>query len=105
MRPTPRLEALLAGLLLAAPAQAHDTWADGRPIPQWVKMQCCGGNDAHDLTDEHIGWWPVQGGYMVEGFDTIVRKAQPSQDGHAWAFYYYRGADAPIYCLFLPLDW
>jgi hypothetical protein len=47
------LAALGATLALAAPASAHDYWADGKPIPNWVKASCCGAADAHHL-------WPDQ---------------------------------------------
>jgi hypothetical protein len=36
------LAAFGATLTLAAPASAHDYWADGKPIPNWVKASCCG---------------------------------------------------------------
>ena len=37
-----RKAALIPLLALAGPAAAHDVWADGSPVPAWVKSSCCG---------------------------------------------------------------
>ena len=48
------LAAFGAILALAAPASAHDYWADGKPIPNWVKASCCGPADAHHLRPDQV---------------------------------------------------
>jgi hypothetical protein len=48
------LAAFGATLTLAATASAHDYWADGKPIPNWVKASCCGPADAHHLRPDQV---------------------------------------------------
>lgn len=108
-------------------ATAHDKWANGEPIPQWIKDHCCSGDEAVDLTrtmgitagsihireggamhmdPENRGTPATYVYYRVEGFDNEVAAAKvyPSQDGHVWAFYAKTSQppQAVIYCLFVP---
>jgi hypothetical protein len=114
-------------LLLSAtiPTNAHDQWANGDPIPAWIKSHCCNGEEAHNLTKEmgvterdvkarEGGAMIVVPGsdpttryiyYRVKGFNNEVVAAQvfPSQDGNIWAFYAQGGPpQASIWCLFVP---
>ncbi len=113
---------VLLGLLVSGPAYAHDQWANGAKIPEWVKLHCCNSNEAHDLTLEmkveagqitsrQGGAMSVSGGnisyiyYRVPGFENEVNATNvfPSQDGHVWAFYANGGPpQATIWCLFVP---
>lgn len=102
------LRAALAGLALAgcaAPAQAHDFWANGEPVPAWVKAQCCGPADAHRLNPAavHIR----ADGYHIDGLDTVVpmARALPSMDGQYWGFWSVNLEPDPIiFCFFAPLN-
>ena len=98
-------------LILVAPAVAHQLWADGSAIPEWVKESCCGPADAHMLDDGDVTL--EADGYHVKDYPWVipVSQALPSQDGHYWLFYatYYAYSDsskpmkgAPI-CFFVPL--
>ena len=98
---------LAAALACASPAQAHERWANGDPIPAWVKAECCGPADAHHLTSDQVH--EVDGGFQVDGYDdkgvprTIpAGKLLPSQDGDWWVFYrrYEDGTVSPVYCIF-----
>lgn len=88
-------------------AHAHDEWANGKPIPAWVKASCCGPADAHHLTPNMVhgpmsageayalrpAWGAHPGDshlyYVVDGYGLPVRysEALPSQDGDYWIFY------------------
>jgi hypothetical protein len=37
-----------------SPTYAHDYWADGKPVPNWVKTSCCGPADAHHLRPDQV---------------------------------------------------
>jgi len=96
--------ALLA--LLASPAAAHDFWADGEPVPDWVKADCCGKADAHHLQAEHVHVTAL--GYVIDGYPKPVpfSETSPSQDGEYWAFFAVRsdGSYTQIYCFFAPSE-
>jgi hypothetical protein len=53
---------IVVGLLsVALPASAHDLWANGTAVPDWVKKSCCGPEDVHHLTAQQVhamadGW-------------------------------------------------
>src|ERR1700730_19361947 len=66
---------------------AHDQWANGDPVPDWVKSSCCGPKDAHVLSSED--YWIDTAGFHVRGIKMVVPFDQilPSQDGKVWAFY------------------
>ena len=89
-------------LLFATAAHAHDTWANGDPVPGWVKRSCCGPTDAHRLDPSQVS--EDDQGYVVESEGKTFRvpreKALPSQDAHYWIFY--SNATSPlVYCLFV----
>jgi hypothetical protein len=96
---------VVACLLGAVKAEAHDTWANGMTIPAWVKKACCGEDDVHrlnldDVTQEADGW-------HIAGIEGPVREDHvfASQDEHVWGFwspYLHRGEN--VYCLFVPLS-
>ena len=85
-------------------AAAHDRWADGGPVPAWVKAQCCGPDDAHHLTAEQVHVTPE--GYRVDGYARAIREDRllPSPDGSWWVFYrtYEDGSQSTVYCFFGP---
>ena len=96
------MKPLLALILCVTPVYAHDQWADGSPIPAWVKSSCCGPSDAHHLTNDQVH--EVEGGYKVDGYPDVIPYARvlPSQDGDAWIFYRHLpdGSFSPVYCFF-----
>ena len=109
------LAAFGAILALAAPASAHDYWADGKPIPNWVKALCCGPADAHHLRPDQVhrvsdDYYEVDG-YHGNGGKIPVSQALPSQDGDYWIFCRDDAANlsgsrgqSGIYCFFVPMD-
>lgn len=111
---------LALALLCASPAFAHNEWANGAKIPDWVKSSCCGPADAHHLNPDQV----TRDGdvYHVVGYGRPipVSQALPSQDGDYWIFYREGGSEqcaveAPgghcwkeeqsgVYCFFVPMD-
>src|SRR5215831_16170855 len=85
-------------------AQAHDLWADGNPVPAWVKSSCCGPQDVHHLTSEQVR--AMADGWHVEGYRAVLPygKELQSLDGDYWIFYknYPDGTQTPVYCFFAP---
>jgi hypothetical protein len=104
----------ILGALVALPACAHDQWANGAPVPDWVKASCCGPADAHHLTSDQVhrdGDY-----YRVDGFlrPIPIAVALPSQDGDYWIFYRDKdgapgingggsGGQSGVYCFFVPM--
>lgn len=92
----------LVGVALAGlPAFAHDQWANGEPIPSWVRASCCGPADAHVLSTGD--YWIDRDGFHLKAVDMVVPldKILPSQDGRVWAFYANTvGRNATVYCVF-----
>ena len=102
---------VLAALLFTTPALAHDQWANGKAVPDWVKSSCCGPADAHRLEPDQIhhsdlGFYTVSG---VVDFSDAQRIEDslvlPSQDGHYWLFFSggYNNNNT-VYCFFVPMD-
>ena len=97
-------------LLLALPqaAHAHATWADGRPVPDWVAKACCGPADAHHLRADQVHRIPD--GYRIDAHPGLIYDTQvlPSEDGEYWAFYSEvegTGGDrifTSVFCFFAP---
>jgi hypothetical protein len=78
----------VVALMMGAPvARAHDAWADGSPVPEWVKNKCCGENEAHHIAPGDIS--EDAEGYHVRGYKWPIPrdKALPSLDGEYWLFY------------------
>lgn len=111
MTPARRRSSLgfLPALLLASiafrpvPASAHTHWANGVPVPEWVRNACCGPADLHHLASEEVQVTPD--GYRVAGVHSLVpfAKTLTSQDGEYWIFY----RDFPdgtqfVFCFFAP---
>jgi hypothetical protein len=102
------MRALIACAALAltyaqAPALAHDFWANGEPVPAWVKKSCCGPEDVHHLRPDQVHL--LADGYHIDGLDVVVpeAKALPSPDGTYWAFWNPLLKPKPlVYCLFVP---
>jgi hypothetical protein len=70
-------------LLCPGFAHAHETWADGKKVPDWVKQSCCGSADVHRLTVSNIHTAPWNDNYMIiDGYREPIRKATalPSED-------------------------
>ena len=100
---------IAAGALIAAmmgDARAHDQWADGSPVPQWVKAACCGPEDVHHLRDDQVHL--RSDGWHIDGVHEVVPigKELPSPDGTYWVFYKNKedGSQTPIYCFFSPFN-
>jgi hypothetical protein len=83
-------------------ALGHDKWANGNPVPTWVKSACCGPDEAHHLDLSQVR--KVKSGWRVEGITNIVPedRVYPSQDGQVWGFWSPDNADAFVQCLFVP---
>ena len=99
------LRLVVLASLLASPAVAHDFWANGEPVPPWVKASCCGPNDVHKIPASAIS---IQAdGYHISGLTTVVpmAKALPSPDGFYYGFWNEAGEPNPvIFCFFAPLN-
>lgn len=93
------------------PLQAHDQWANGQPIPEWIKKYCCGPQDVHMYrpSDVKVTWK----GYKLPDYPHIIpfkRDGFPavdwdkSEDGMYWAFWtkYSENSYSSIYCFFIP---
>jgi hypothetical protein len=102
------------GALAAVPACAHDQWANGAPVPFWVKSSCCGPADAHHLTPDQVHRYSDY--YRVDGYNRRIpiAVALPSQDGDYWIFYREKdgapgvngagsGGQSGVYCFFVPM--
>jgi hypothetical protein len=95
---------LAAAVLIVAmsqPAHSHDVWADGSPVPAWVKTTCCGPQDVHMDPPAHH----EEDGWHIDGIETVIPDSQvlPSQDGHFWAFYVDGVKSPQVYCFFAPM--
>lgn len=90
--------------LNSSPVRAHEQWADGSEIPEWVMKHCCGVADAHRLTFKQIH--RVEGGWLVDGYSRIIPDSVvfPSQDASVWLFYGVLddGAQTAPICFFIP---
>ncbi len=94
-------------ILSAGAAGAHDVWADGKKVPEWVKQACCGPEDVHHLRPEQVH--RISGDYyMVDGYYSKipVKDVLPSQDGDYWIFYKNNrsGSQTGVFCFFAPMD-
>lgn len=98
------ITALLVLLTGLGMARAHDRWADGSPVPAWVKSFCCGPADVHHYAYSEVKVTPE--GLMLPDYHKPVplSRALPSEDGDYWAFFitYANGEQSEIYCLFVP---
>ena len=86
-------------------AKAHDVWANGGPVPEWVKRHCCGPEDVHHLIPSEVHMTPD--GYVIDGYNgppVPFAVALPSQDGDYWAFWGVQpdGTQTVIFCFFAP---
>jgi hypothetical protein len=96
--------------LCAQFAHAHDSWSNGKKIPDWVKGSCCGPADLHRLTVSDVHTAPWNDDYMIiDGYKEPIRKAiaLPSEDEFVWIFYK-DDVNAPsgqstVYCVFVPM--
>jgi hypothetical protein len=81
---------LAAALLCATPqlALAHDQWANGSPLPAWIKTACCGPQEVHHLKPEQVHRLD-NGDYQVDGYPEPIPASEtlPTQDGDYWIFY------------------
>lgn len=96
---------ILAAVLAASPAAAHDKWSNGEDVPDWVKKWCCSKSDVHQVNPSAIHIMPD--GYHVDGLSTVIpmSRAMPSPDGKYWIFFKEELLpDAPVYCMYAPLN-
>lgn len=86
--PNPLRAAICAAVFLACgAARAHDQWANGEPVPDFVKKACCGVADAHHFADSDV---TEQGdGLHIIGYPAVIPYSEvlPSPDGSTWVFY------------------
>lgn len=117
----------IAALALTSPALAHDQWANGGKVPDWVKASCCGPADAHHLRPDQVH--DLGDSYKIDGLEREIPKViggkvnsqiLPSQDSEYWAFYrahpehtvgnqyngqsYLEPASESVYCFFVPME-
>jgi hypothetical protein len=105
-----KLPIMALGALLACAgggsARAHDAWANGDPVPAWVKQACCGPDDVHHLNPEQVRH--TQAGWRVDGYPDPIPNGteQPSPDGEYWIFYRNlpNGEVTRVYCFFTPFQ-
>ena len=102
-----RLCLAAAFVLGVAPALAHDQWANGKPVPGWIKSACCGAADVHRLRPDQVTH-NARGDYVVEGYhEPLAAKfVLPSQDGDYWIFYRDNldGSQSAVFCFFAPMN-
>ena len=101
-------------------ASAHDKACDGNPVPDKIKLDCCGAAEEHQLKPEQISRGPNDE-YIVrfDGFTFVIPpdKALPSNDpcshiffSNMWVFDGGPGdlvrdpSTPPILCFLTPLD-
>ena len=101
------------GYCTGGDAHAHDTWSNGKPVPEWIKHSCCGPADAHHLRPDQVHR-VSDDYYEVDGYHRRIPVAQalPSQDGDYWIFYRDDGvstlgnansSQSGVYCFFIPM--
>jgi hypothetical protein len=88
--------AVIAVLLTATSALAHDSWISRGGHKNGAGEWCCGAGDCAVMDPKSVA--AISGGYIVSGYGTIVgsgrrefyheavpeREAQPSPDGSYW---------------------
>jgi hypothetical protein len=93
-------------------ASAHDRSCDGNPVPERIKLDCCGKADEHQLKPEQIRRGPNDE-YIVSfgGYTFVIPadKALPSSDPCSHIFFENGGkpirSRAPnVYCFLTPLN-
>lgn len=100
------LTGAVAALCFARPASPHDVWADGEPVPVWVKKACCGPDDVHHPRPDQVHL--TASGWRVDGYPDLIPTgdALPSPDGEYWIFYrsFPNGQFSHVYCFFAPFQ-
>lgn len=90
-------------LLLGGGASAHERWANGEPVPAWVKRACCSQAHAHHITNE-APIHEMSDGLHIDGYSHVVpyETILPSPDGSTWLFYSTNadGSQNAPYCVF-----
>lgn len=99
------LELVPLVLLTTPMVRVHDQLANGEPVPAWVKLSCCGPNDAHHLRPDQVH--PLSDGWHIDGYrgaPVAYNDTLPSQDGEYWGFWVDLGdgSQTRIYCFFAP---
>ena len=101
------LSLILAGAVGSGCAEAHEVWANGEPVPAWIKASCCGPADAHHLRPDQVHR-VSDDYYRVDGYRYRIpaKDALPSQDGDYWIFYRdgAGGYQSIVYCFFVPMN-
>ena len=101
-----RTAIVCAGLVMATGASGHEKWADGSPVPAWVKKSCCGPEDVHHLMPSQVH--RMADGWHVDGYNEVLPygKELPSADGDYWIFYrtLQDGSQSVVYCFFAPVN-
>lgn len=79
-----RALAIMALLLVAGAASAHDHWINqGHYTNPKTGELCCGEEDCFMIAEEHVKVTPA--GYLLESGELIpYSEAQKSEDGHYW---------------------
>lgn len=112
--------ALAYTALLYAPAYAHDLQCDGNPVPEGVKLNCCGKADEHRVDPANVTR-ADNGDFIVVSppytFTVPEANALPSADGCSHIFYsnslgaaeaggaeFRSAADPSVYCFLTPMS-
>jgi hypothetical protein len=103
-------------LMTIESASAHYKGCDGSPVPETIKLDCCGEAEEHQLKPEQISRGP-DGEYIVSfesyKFEIPAEKALPSNDPCSHIFltntWVYEGGDLvptrpSIHCFLTPLN-
>jgi hypothetical protein len=92
------MRASLILLLLALPAQAHDSWISRGALRNAAGEWCCGDGDCFTVKAQHIAT-PIPGYRLDSGEFVVEREAQPSPDGQYWRC---KRPDGSRRCFFAP---
>ncbi|SDR58276.1 hypothetical protein SAMN05519103_06067 [Rhizobiales bacterium GAS113] len=79
-----RIFAVATILALAAPASAHDFWANGRRVDPVTKNLCCSGSDTKELDPSLVKL--ERGGFRLADTNEFIpfERVQPSPDNAIW---------------------
>src|SRR5262245_28438752 len=87
---------IIAAMLLATPASAHDSWISQGSYRNGAGEWCCGEHDCFVVDPPRV----TASGYVLSNGEVVpFAEAQPSQDGAYWRC---RRPDGSRRCFFAP---
>jgi hypothetical protein len=90
--------AFFAGLVLASPVLAHDSWISAGGYRNTAGEWCCGASDCAVVPPENVQMSGA-GYHMIDGEIVPFSETQPSPDGAYWRC---RRPDGSRRCFFAP---